>query len=324
MKRVLAVIALVAGLLGIGAVAGAQRPADVRRIGYLQPAGTGLPGGFYEILREGLRGLGYVEGRNLIIESRSGDGARLGELAAELVRLNVEVIVTPGGATDAARRATASVPIVFSFSGDPVEAGFVKSLGRPGGNMTGITWLAFELVGKRLELLKEAAPQVSRVAVLANPTHPGEQRELRETERSAGAIGATVQHHQVRTTADLQEAFNVIVRDRANALVAFPDPTTMVHRQQIAEFAAKHGLPSVFGWREYVEAGGLMSYGPSRVQTARRLAVYVDRILKGAEPADLPVEQPAVFELVINMKTARALGLTISPALLFRADHVIE
>jgi ABC-type uncharacterized transport system substrate-binding protein len=324
MKRVLATIALVGSLFGVGAIAGAQRPADVRRIGYLQAGVTALPGEFYEILREGLRGLGYVEGRNLVIESRSGDGARLADLAAELVRLNVEVIVTPGGATGAARRATDSVPIVFSYSGDPVEAGFVKSLGRPGGNMTGITWLAFELVGKRLELLKEAAPQLSRVAVLANPAHPGEQKELRETEKSARAIGATVQYHRVRTTADFEAAFDAIVRDKANALVAFPDPSTLVHRQQIADFAAKQGIPSVFGWREYVDAGGLMSYGPSRLQTARRLAVYVDKILKGSKPADLPVEQPAVFELVINTKTAKALGLTIPRALLFRADHVIE
>jgi putative ABC transport system substrate-binding protein len=324
MRRVLGAAAVVLALLDGAAIAGAQRPADVRRIGYLQPGGTGLPGEFYEILREGLRGLGYVEGRNLVIESRSGDLGQLADLAAELVRLNVEVIVTPGGAADAARRATEKIPIVFSYSGDPVEAEFVKSLGRPGGNMTGITWLAFELVGKRLELLKEAAPQVSRVAVLASPAHPGEQRELRETEKSAGAIGATVRHHRVRTTADFDAAFDAIVRDKANALVAFPDPSTMVHRRQIADFAAKHSIPSVFGWREYVEAGGLMSYGPSRLQTAKRLAVYVDRILKGAKPADLPVEQPTVFELVINTKTAKALGLTIPPSLLFRADHVIE
>jgi len=302
-----------------------QRPPEVRRIGYLQADVSGLPSAFYEMLREGLRDLGHVEGRNVVIERRSGDNrTRLAEAAAELVRLNVEVIVTPGAATSAAKRATETVPIVFSYSGDPVEAGFVKSLGRPGGNMTGITWLAFELVGKRLELLKEAAPRVSRVAVLANPAHPGERRELGETEQAARAVGATVQYHQVRTTADFHAAFDAIVRDNANALLVFPESVTMTHRRHMAEFAAKHRLPSVFGWREYVEAGGLMAYGPNRLETARRLAMYVDKILKGAKPTDLPVEQPTKFELVINLKTAKALGLTIPQSLLLRADQVIE
>jgi ABC-type uncharacterized transport system substrate-binding protein len=213
---------------------------------------------------------------------------------------------------------------VFSYSGDPIEAGFVKSLGRPGGNMTGITWLAFELVGKRLELLKEAVPRMSRVAVLANPAHPGEQRELGETEKTARAVGATVQYHQARTTADFHAAFDAIVRESADALLVFPDPSTMAHRRQLAEFAAKHRLPSVFGWREYVEAGGLMAYGPNRLETAKRLAVYVDKILKGAKPADLPIEQPTKFELVINLKTAKALGLTIPQSVLLRADEVIQ
>jgi putative ABC transport system substrate-binding protein len=268
---------------------------------------------------------GYVEGRNRVIEYRSAeDQARLAQLAAELVRLNVEVIVTPGPATRAAQTATENIPIVFSFSGDPVEAGLVKSLGRPGGNMTGITWLAFELVGKRLELLKEAAPRVSRVAVLANPAHPGEQRELSETAQTARALGATVQYHSVRTTADFPAAFDAIVRDSANALLVFPDGLTMAQRRQTAEFAAKQRLPSVFGWREYVEAGGLMAYGPNRVETARQLAVYVDKILKGAKPADLPVEQPTKFELVINLKTAKALGLSIPQSLLVRADEIIH
>ena len=190
--------------------------------------------------------------------------------------------------------------------------------------MTGITWLAFELVGKRLEILKEAVPRASRVAVLANPAHPGEQRELSETEQTARAVGATVQYHQVRTTADFHAAFDAIVRDNANALLVFPDAVTMAHRRQMAEFAVKHRLPSVFGWREYVEAGGLMAYGPNRLETAKRLAVHVDKILKGAKPADLPVEQPTRFELVINLKAAKALGLTIPQTLVLRADHVIE
>jgi putative ABC transport system substrate-binding protein len=181
--------------------------------------------------------------------------------------------------------------------------------------MTGITWLAFELVGKRLEFLQEAAPQVSRVAVLANPAHPGEQRELAATEQTAGAVGATLQYHQVRTTADVHAAFDAVVRDHADALLVFPEGLTMAHRQELAEFAVKHRLPSVFGWREYVEAGGLMAYGPNRLETAKQLAVYVDKILQGSKPADLPVEQPMRLELVVNLKTAQALGLTIPPAL---------
>jgi ABC-type uncharacterized transport system substrate-binding protein len=304
---------------------GGQRPSDVRRIGYLRPGGSGPQGGFEDILRAGLRDRGYVEGRNLSIESRVGTGrAQLAALAAELGGRHVEVLVTWGVATWAAMSATQTVPIVFSFSGDPIEAGFVQSLGRPGGNMTGITWLAFELMGKRLEFLKEAAPQVARVAVLANPAHPGEQRELAATAQTARAIDATLQYHQVRTTADIQAAFDAVVRDHAQALLVLPDGLTIAHRQQLAEFAVKQRLPSVFGWREYVEAGGLMAYGPNRLETAQQLATYVDKILQGATPADLPVEQPMKFELVINLKTAQQLGLTLSPTLLFQATEIIR
>ena len=297
----LAAVSLLLLVLGTSLTVEAQRPPEVRRIGYLGGGIDRQPTGFYETLREGLRDLGHVEGRNLIIEYRSGDDrARLDELAAELVRLKVEIIVVPGATTWAANRATNTIPIVFAFSGDPIVAGFAKSLGRPGGNMTGITWLAFELVGKRLELLKEAAPRFSRVAVLANPAHPGEERELAETERAARVVGATVRYHQVRATPDFHVAFDAIATDNTDAILAFPDGVTMAHRRQVAEFAAKHRLPSVFGWREYVEAGGLMAYGPNRRDTARRVAVYVDKILKGAKPADLPIEQPTKFELVIN------------------------
>ena len=259
-----------------------QRPSEMRRVGYVQANFGGFPEGFYEALREGLQDLGYQEGRNLdLVYRASDDGARVADIVAELLRLKSEVIVAPGGAASIAHEGTKTAPIVFSYSGDPIEADFVKSIGRPGRNMTGITWLAFDLVGKRLELLKEAAPRLSRVAVLANPAHPGEQRELAETQNTARAVGATVQYHQVKVPADFDGAFGASVKNRANALLVFPDGLTMRHRGQIAEFAAKHQLPSVFGWREYVEAGGLMSYGSNRVQTARRLAVYVDKILKG-------------------------------------------
>jgi ABC-type uncharacterized transport system substrate-binding protein len=316
---------LVLSILVAPLAAEAQRPPAVRRIGYLQADIGGLPGAYYEILREGLRDLGYVEGQNLVIEYRSAaDRARLAELAAELVRLNVEVIVAPGAAISAAKSATETVPIVFSFSGDPIAAGLVQSLGHPGGNMTGITWLAFELAGKRLEFLKEAVPQVSRLAVLANPAHPGEQRELGATEQAARAVGATLLYHQVRTTADFHAAFDAIVRGNANALLVFSDSVTMKHRRQMAEFALKHRLPSVFAWREYVEAGGLMAYGPNRLETAKQLVVYVDKILKGRKPTDLPVQQPTKFELVISLKTAQALGITMPPSLLLLADGVIQ
>ncbi len=320
---------LVGGLLGsafTGVMApgtvGAQRPPALRRIGYLQ-TDQGTPGGFYDVLRDGLRELGYLEGRSLVIERRSGELAALPALATELVRLGVEVIVTLGPAAVAARSASQTIPIVFSYSGDPVQAGFTSSLGRPDGNMTGITWLAFDLVGKRIELLKEAAPKLSRLAVLANPSHPGEQRELAETEQAARAVGATVQYYQVRTVTDFPAAFEACVRNHANALVVFPEGVTMAHRSQTAQFAVTHQLPSIFGWREYVEAGGLMAYGPNRLQTAMQLSVYVDKILRGAKPADLPVEQPTKFELVVNQKTAKALGLTLAPSLLLRADQVI-
>jgi len=321
-KQILFFVLAIA-LLSPPRLAEAQKPAKVARIGFLAPESKAS--GRREAFRRGLRDLGYVEGQNIVIEWRGAeDRSRLAELAAELVREKVDVIVTQGRATVPARNAAGSVPIVFGFSGDPVEAGLVGSLARPGGNMTGITFLAFELVGKRLEILREAVPRVSRVAVLASPAHPGEQRELSETQSTARAVGATLLYHQVRTTADVDAALDAIMKGNANALLAFPDPVTNAHRKQIAEFAAKQRLPSVFGWSDYVEAGGLMSYGPDHNALWRRLAVHVDKILKGAKPADIPVELPMKFELVINLKTAKQIGLTIPPNVLARADRVIR
>jgi len=303
----------------------AQKPTKVRRVGFLAVATGAGQGDFYEVFRKGLRELGYTEGHNIVFEYRSSDDrSRLAELATELVQWKAEVIVAAGGAAGPAKMATDAVPIVFLFSGDPIEARLVDSLARPGGNMTGITWLAFELVGKRLELLKEAVPRVSRVAVLASPAHPGEQRELMETQTTARALGTTLQYHQVTASADVERAFDATIKENANALLVFPDPVTMRHRKEIAEFAAKNRLASVFGFKEYVESGGLMSYGPSRDEPQRRIAVYVDKILKGAKPADLPVELPMKFEFVINLKTAKQIGLTIPPNVLARADRVIR
>ena len=302
----------------------AQKPAKVRRIGFLTATGAGQQD-FYEVFQKGLRELGYTEGHNIVFEYRSAETrTRLAELATELVQWKAEVIVAAGGAAGPAKMATDTIPIVFLFSGDPIEAGLVASLARPGGNMTGITWLAFELVGKRLELLKEVVPRVSRVAVLASPAHPGEQRELMETQSTARALGTILEYHQVRASADVDRALDAIIKENTNALLAFPDPVTMRHRKQIAEFAAKNRLASVFGFKEYVESGGLMSYGPSRDEPQRRIAVYVDKILKGAKPADLPVELPKKFEFAINLKTAKQIGLTIPPNVLARADRVIR
>ena len=210
------------------------------------------------------------------------------------------------------------------FSGDPVEAGLIDSLARPGRNMTGITWLAFELVGKRLEILKEAVPRVSRVGVLASPAHPGEPRELRETQSTARALGITLQYNQVRDTKDVDVAFDKIIKENANALLVFPDPVTNAHREQIADFAVKRRLPSMFGRKEPVEAGGLISYGPKLEETYRRIPVHVDEILNGAKPADLPTELPTKFELIINLKTAKQIGVTIPQSVLYQANKVIK
>jgi putative ABC transport system substrate-binding protein len=301
----------------------AQQPVKVRKIGFLHQ--TGSSGANVEAFRQGMRELGYIEGQNIVIEVRSGErGTQLTEVATELVQQKVEVIVAAGSAARAAKMATETIPIVFSYSGDPIEAGFIDSLARPGRNMTGITWLAFELVGKRLEILKEAVPRVSRVAVLASPAHPGEQRELRETQSTARALGITLQYNQVRDTAEVDAAFNTTTKNNANALLVFPDPVTNTYRKQIGEFAAKHRLPSMFGRKAYVEDGGLISYGPQLEEVSRRIPVHVDKILKGAKPADVPTELPAKFEMFINLKTAKQIGLTMPPNLLARADKIIR
>jgi putative ABC transport system substrate-binding protein len=301
----------------------AQQPAKVRKIGFLNP--TGALGLNIEAFRHGMRELGYIEGQNIVIEFRSGErGARMIELATELVQEKVELIVAAGSGAPAAKMATGTIPIVFLYSGDPIEAGLIDSLARPGRNMTGITWLAFELVGKRLEILKEAVPRVSRVAVLASPAHPGEQRELRETQSAARALGTTLLYNQVKDAADVTAAFDTIIKEKANALLVFPDPLTNGHREQIVEFAAKHRLPSMFGRKEPVEAGGLISYGPQLEEVYRRIPAHVDKILKGAKPADVPTELPTKFEMFINLKTAKQIGLTIPPNLLARADRVIR
>jgi putative ABC transport system substrate-binding protein len=280
---------------------------------------------FYDAFRQGLSDLGYSEGVNIAIEYRSSeDRTRLLALAEELVRLKPDVIVTPGAAAFSIYSATKTIPVVFGFSGDPVEAGVVASLARPGGNLTGMTFMALELAGKRLELLKEAAPKLGRVAVIANRSHPGEQNEFKQTSDAAQVLKVSLQYLSVTAPADFETAFEAIRNERPGGMLTFPDAFTLARSDQLAGFAASARLPTMFGWKEYVEGGGLMSYGPNLHDSYRRLAQFVDKILKGAKPADLPVEQPTKFELVINLKTAKQIGLAIPPNVLARADRVIK
>jgi len=304
-----------------------QRPAKVPRIGFLGVLPPSAVAARTEAFRQGLRELGYVEGKNIVIEYRSAEGKpdRLPGLAAELVRLKVDVIVTGGaGATRPAKEATVTIPIVMAQDPDPVGNGFVASLARPGGNITGLSSLSTELSSKRLELLKETVPRLSRLAVLGNSTNPGNARALSETELAAKALGVKLQYLDVLAPKDIETAFREASKGRADAVFVLGGPVFMSQRTQIADLAGKSGLPAIYPRQDFVEDGGLMSYAPSMNDLARRAATYVDKILQGAKPADLPVEQPTKFELVINLKAAKALGLTIPPTLLFQADKVIQ
>jgi putative tryptophan/tyrosine transport system substrate-binding protein len=328
MRIVLAVVVAVGLTL---APAEAQQAGKVARIGWLAlnlAAAPHMP----EAFRQGLRDLGYVEGRNFVIEYRGAEGKpeRLPALAAELVALKVDVIVAGGGTPGvlAAKQATKTIPIVFaSGASDPVSSGLVTSLARPGGNVTGLTGLGPELVGKVLELLTQAVPGVSRVAALWQPGAFGERTEkdmLKGAEDTGRALGVRLQFVEARGPDDFDRAFSDMTRARAGALTVLGSAMLFNERRRLVDLAAKHRLPAVYPWRDGVDAGGLMSYGPNGPDLFRRAAAYVDKILKGANPADLPVEQPTKFELVINLKTAKALGLTIPPPVLGRADHVIE
>jgi putative ABC transport system substrate-binding protein len=305
----------IAGPLGAEAQAG-----KIFRVGALS---TGSP----EALRQGLRDVGYVEGLNLAIEWRDPAGMteRLGDLAADLVRLKVDVIVAANPAsTFAARRATASIPIVMVNTPDPVQFGLVDSLGRPGGNVTGTTTLSADLSVKQLELLKEAVPRAVRIAVLWNPANPWRPLALKGAETAARSLAVQLHSVEVRGPDDLDHAFATITREHAGAVLVLSDPMTFFHRARLADLGTKRRLPTMHGVRGYVDAGGLMSYWAHQAELYRRVGSYVDRILKGARPGDLPIEQPTRFELTINLKTAKALGLTVPPSLLARADQVIE
>jgi putative tryptophan/tyrosine transport system substrate-binding protein len=311
------------------AVAAAQPPEKMPRVGYLSPGSSSDPVRLrrFEAFRQGLRELGYVEGQTIALESRWAEGRydQYPALVADLVRLQVDVIVAVGGAaTQATQQATKTIPIVMSVVIDPLGSGLVASLARPGGNVTGLSMMAPDLVGKQLELLKEVAPNVSRVALLWNPANPGSAPQVREAEAAARALRVRLQSLEARDPQEIDSAFAAMTRERAGALVVLADGIFTNQVRQIAALAAKMRLPSIYGLREYVEAGGLMVYSANPLDLERRAAAYVDRLLKGAKPGDLPVEQPTKFQLVINLKTAQALGITIPPTLLFQADEVMK
>jgi ABC-type uncharacterized transport system substrate-binding protein len=321
MMRVLSMVTLIVALLATPLAAVAQPAEKVPRIGLLDYSPV------WEPFRQALRDLGYVEGQNIAIEYRPTEGRQelLREHAAELVRLKVDVIVAAGTPpTQAAMQATTTIPIVMVSTGDPLRTGLVASLARPGGNVTGNTILGAELSGKRLQLLKEMLPNVSRVAFLWNPANASLISHFNEIQAAARALGLTLQSVEVRDPKEFESAFLKMMRDRPDALIMTADTMHRLHLERIVDFAANRRLPAMYQLKAYVEAGGLMSYGASLSDLFRRAAVYVDKILKGAKPADLPVEQPTKFELTINLKTAKALGLTIPHSVLLRADQVIE
>jgi putative ABC transport system substrate-binding protein len=318
-------VALALGILAVPLGAEAQPAGKVWRIGVLQP-GLSNPDPMLEALRVGLLEVGYTEGQNILVEARWAKGKleRLPDLAAELVRIKVDVIVTGGNqAVKAAKQATGTIPIIM-VTGDAVQAGVVSSLKQPGGNVTGLTVFSSELSAKRLQLLKEIVPRLARVAVLWNSANPETAFQVREAKRASHALGLDVQPVEVRDPDELEPAFQLAVKGRAGALFVVSDAAFSAYRVRIADLRAKAKLPAIYAFKEHVEAGGLVAYGQNLPDMYHRAAVFVDKVLKGARPADLPVEQATKFELVINLKTANALGLTIPQSLLQRADQIIE
>jgi putative tryptophan/tyrosine transport system substrate-binding protein len=327
MRTKILYLTLGALLLTFGVPAEAQQPGKIPGIGYLIATSPSVIAARIDAFRQGLHELGYVEGKNMVIDYRYAEGKldRLPALAAELVRLKVEVIVTAGPTdTKTAKEATRTIPIVMTWDYDPVASGFVTSLARPGGNITGLSMLAPELSGKQLELLKETVPKVSRVAVLSPSTQPGYTQVLREMDLAAGALKMKLQYLDVLSLKDIESAFQAADKGRAGAVLVLQSPVTGSHRKQLADLAVKSRLPTIYPRSDFVDDGGLMSYGASFVDLSRRAATYVDKILKGAKPTDLPVEQPTKFEFIINLKAAKQIGLTIPPNVLARADRVIK
>jgi putative ABC transport system substrate-binding protein len=320
-------LVLSAMLVALSMPAAAQPPQTIPRIGFLAVPSLAAIAARVEAFRQGLRELGYVEGHNLVIEYRSAEGHvdRAPALAAELVRLKVEVIVTAGPMdTRAAQHATSTIPIVMTWDQDPVGSGFVASLARPGRNVTGLSSLAPEISGKHLELLTHLVPRLARVAFLGNSAEPGNAQAVSATEAAAQALGGQLQYYDVLAPEDIEPSFRAASQGGAQAVLVLTSPVITAQLTQVVDLALQHHLPAIYYRGHYVEAGGLMSYGVSQRDLDRRAATYVHKILQGSQPADLPVEQPIAFELVINLKTAQALGLTIPPTLLFQATKVIR
>jgi len=315
---------LCAALAIVAAAAGAQVPPP--RVVWVSPTASSQSGPFFEELRRGLRDVGQVEGRSLQLDSAWGDGTPQGgaKLMAEIVASAPRIIVTQGSMGPAAMKATAVIPVVFGYSGDPIEAGMVDSLPRPGRNLTGISYMTLELVGKRMEMLKELLPKAKRIAVVATPAHPGDSSERRASQAAAARLGIEIDYFEIGGGKTVADALTAIEHARSDAVMFFPTQTVIANRTAIAEWSLKRKLPTISGWAQFADGGNLLSYGPNLADASRRLAYYVDRILKGAKPGDLPVELPTRVELVVNQKAARALGVSVPQSVLLRADRVIE
>lgn len=301
-----------------------SRPAAPARLGWLSYIGQ--PDSALAMLHDGLRELGYVEGKSYVIVPRfaEGDFTRLPRLVDELAADRIDILVARGPTVDFTKVLRSRIPVVFAFSGDPVEAGFADSLPRPGRNMTGITFMALELSAKRIEVLKELLPKARRIALLSNPEHAGELAEYRVTEDAARSLGSTITRHLVRSPAELVPAFAAISASRPDAMIVFPDSLTQTRRKEIVEFAAQSKIPTMYAWTEFAESGGLVSYGPALTENFKTLALFVDKILKGGDAGSIPIQQVSRIGLTLNMQAARALGLNVPQSILLRADKVIE
>lgn len=318
-------LALLAASLAFGPLAAfAQRNAAPARVGWLSYLSDPDPG--LDLLREGMRDLGYVEGKSYVIVARfaNGDFTRLPKAVEELAAQRIDVLVSRGPSVDFTKTIRSRIPVVFAYSGDPIAAGFGDSLRKPGRNMTGITFMAMELSAKRIEVLKELVPKARRIALLSNPEHSGELSEYRVTEETARRLGAAITRYLVRAPQELAPAFAAIRASNPDAMIVFPDSLTLARRKDIAEFAALARIPCMYGWTEFAESGGLLSYGPGLTENFKTLAVFVDKLLKGADANNIPIEQVRKIGLTLNLAAARALGLNVPQSLLVRADRIIE
>lgn len=324
-RRRAIIAALGASALHVPLVGLAQNT-RVFRVGWISLGSSAVTSPFLSAFRQGMRDRGYVEGKNVVIDARLADGSRerADEMVVDLVRSKVDVIVTQGGALRSAIRHAGATPVVMGYSGDPVQAGFVDSLARPGGTRTGMSFLALELVGKRLEMLGQVLPAGPRVAIVADPDHPGESAEFQSSQVAARELGMKLTYFPARDVKELDTAFKVIADDGTQAVVVFPDAFTLDQRERIADFGLKHRLPTASGWSAYADSGFLLTYGPNLNDSYAHLATYVDKILRGAKPADLPVELPVSVEFVINTKTAKAIGVKLPQSMLLRANRVVE